>query len=110
MAPSGFTITQPTPLSTTRGIRSDEPTCATPTVTTVNGQAIASWQWQMQVWNYEHRKKKETETKKQKEARIAKEKMLASWKTINRKTETINIIKQICKPRHRVNHMGFRNR
>lgn len=40
------------------------------------------------------------ETKKEKTKRIAKEKMFASWKTYNQKTEKILDIKQICKPRH----------
>ena len=37
---------------------------------------------------------------KEKIKRIAKEKMFASWKTYNQKTEKILDIKQICKPRH----------
>lgn len=40
------------------------------------------------------------ETKKQKIARIAKEKMYASWKTFNDKGRNIIQVKQICKPRH----------
>lgn len=43
---------------------------------------------------------KKYETKKEKIKRIAKEKMFASWKTYNQKTEKILDIKQICKPRH----------
>ena len=42
--------------------------------------------------------KKQEETKKQRIARIAKEKMLASWKIYNQKTETINEILKECKP------------
>lgn len=51
---------------------------------------------------------KKIETKKEKEDRIAKERMFASWKTYNDKTETIKEIKQICKPRHKINHLGRR--
>ena len=48
------------------------------------------------------------ESKKQRIARIAKEKMFASWKMYNQKTEkTIKII-QVCKPRHKLNQMGRR--
>ncbi len=41
------------------------------------------------------------ETKKEKNKRIAKEKMFASWKVYNQKTENIIEIKQICKPKHK---------
>jgi len=50
--------------------------------------------------NYSVKKK---ETKKEKIKRVAKEKMLASWKTYNQKTEKILEVKQICKPRHNIN-------
>ena len=53
--------------------------------------------------------KQEEETEKEKIARIAKEKMYASWKTYNDRTTTIKDVKQICKPRHRVNYSGKRN-
>ena len=56
------------------------------------------------------RSNRKEETKKEKIKRIAKEKMFASWKTIDRKTETINILKQICKPRHQMKHIGGRMR
>jgi len=46
------------------------------------------------------------ETKKERIARIAKYKMLASWKTYNQKTEKIIKMKQICKPRHRLVIIG----
>lgn len=46
---------------------------------------------------------KKTETKKERLIRISKERMLASWKTHNQKTETIIQVKQFCKPRHKIN-------
>ena len=46
-----------------------------------------------------------SETKEAKKIRIAREKMFASWKVYNDKTITVKEIKQICKPRHRLNHM-----
>lgn len=46
---------------------------------------------------------KKQETKKEKIKRVAKEKMFASWKTYNQKTEKILEVKQICKPRHNIN-------
>jgi hypothetical protein len=49
------------------------------------------------------------ETKKQRITRIAKEKMFASWKTHNQKTEKINKIIQVCKPKHKLSHMGRRS-
>jgi len=49
------------------------------------------------------------ETKKEKVARIAKEKMLASWKTYDEILPNLYKIKQICRPEHRLNHMGRRN-
>lgn len=58
----------------------------------------------------EVRKSVKQETKKEKIKRLAKEKMYASWKTIDRKTSTINEIKQICKPRHTIGHIGGRKR
>jgi len=42
------------------------------------------------------------ETKKQRILRIAKEKMLASWKTYNQKTPYVIEIKQLCKPKHKL--------
>lgn len=48
---------------------------------------------------------KKVETKKEKQARLAKEKMHASWKTYNEVKPKIFEIKQICKPRHRLNHI-----
>ncbi len=42
------------------------------------------------------------ETKKEKTKRVAEEKMFASWKVYNQKTESIIEIKQICKPRHKI--------
>lgn len=45
------------------------------------------------------------ETKKEKIKRVAKEKMFASWKTYNQKTEKILEVKQICKPRHKIKIM-----
>ena len=50
-----------------------------------------------------------SETKEAKKARIAREKMFASWKTYNDKTMTVKEIKQVCRPQHRVNYMGRRN-
>ncbi len=50
------------------------------------------------------------ETKKERIKRIAKEKMFASWKSFNQKTEKIIEIKQICKPQHRIYPMGGRVR
>jgi len=44
------------------------------------------------------------ESKKAKIKRIAKEKMFASWKVYNQKTTNIIEIKQICKPRHKINN------
>jgi hypothetical protein len=49
------------------------------------------------------------ETKKERIKRIATEKMLASWKTFNEKTKTIIKIKQVCKPKHKLSHMGRKN-
>ena len=57
-----------------------------------------------------YRSIKKVETKKQRIMRIAKEKMLASWKLYNQKTEKIFEIKQICKPEHRVGYFGVRNK
>jgi hypothetical protein len=48
------------------------------------------------------------ETKKERVKRVAKERMYASWNSYNDKTETIKEIKQLCKPRHKVNFMGRR--
>lgn len=45
------------------------------------------------------------ETKKEKIARIAKEKMYASWKTFQQNHISIIQVKQICKPRHKLTHM-----
>jgi hypothetical protein len=45
---------------------------------------------------------KKIETKKQRIARIAKENMLASYKTYNQKTVTVRQIRQVCKPIHRI--------
>ena len=45
---------------------------------------------------------RKTETKKERIKRIAKEKMFASWKTYNQKTESIIEIKQVCKPKHKL--------
>ncbi len=45
------------------------------------------------------------ETDDQKKKRIAMEKMHSSWKVYNQKTQTIIRIKQVCKPRHRINHI-----
>lgn len=42
------------------------------------------------------------ETKKEKMVRIAKERRLASYKTIQQKTPTINHIVRVCKPIHRM--------
>ena len=53
-------------------------------------------------------KKRFVETKKQRIARIAKEKMLASWKKEQFKTDKIKQVIQFCKPQHRVNHSGIR--
>lgn len=41
------------------------------------------------------------ETKKERIARVAKEKMYASWKMFNQKTLGIIQVKQFAKPRHR---------
>jgi len=43
---------------------------------------------------------KKPETKKERTARIAKERMLASWKTHNQKTISVIELKQVCKPKH----------
>lgn len=48
------------------------------------------------------------ETKKQRVARIAKEKMLASWKKEHFKTDKIKKVIQVCKPQHKLNHSGRR--
>ncbi len=40
------------------------------------------------------------ESKKEKQARIAKELMFASWKTVDQNMYNIFRLKQICKPRH----------
>lgn len=45
---------------------------------------------------------KKKETKKQRILRIAKEKMLASWKTYNQKTPYVIDMKQLCKPKHKL--------
>jgi len=58
---------------------------------------------------YVYERKKE-ETKKQRTARIAKEKMLASWDVHNKKSPTVKERIQICKPRHQITSMGFRKR
>jgi len=50
--------------------------------------------------NYTYVKK---ETKEQKIKRIAKEKMLASWKSHNEKRDNIIEIKRVCKPIHNIN-------
>ena len=50
--------------------------------------------------------KKKEETKKEKIQRVAKEKMLASWKTYNEKTLKIIDVKNLCKPQHRLTHLG----
>jgi hypothetical protein len=42
------------------------------------------------------------ETKKERVKRVAAEKMHASWKLHNQKTEKILVVKQICKPRHNI--------
>lgn len=52
--------------------------------------------------------KKVVETKKQRVARIAKEKMLASWKKENFKTDKIKQVIQVCKPQHKLNYSGRR--
>ncbi len=59
-------------------------------------------------YRYSYYPEKKKETKKERQKRIAMERMLASWKTFNKKTPTKIEIKQICKPSHRVNHMGRR--
>ena len=51
-----------------------------------------------------YQKVQKKETKKQKQKRIAKERMLASWKTYNDKTPTVKVVKQICKPIHRMKY------
>ncbi len=48
------------------------------------------------------------ETVKEKQKRITTEKMYASWNLFNLKTETIKIIKQLVKPRHKLNYIGSR--
>lgn len=53
---------------------------------------------------------KKVETKKERIKRIAIEKMHASWKKYNQKTPTTIEIKQICKPIHRIGHMGGRRK
>ncbi len=53
-------------------------------------------------------KKQVVETKKQRIARIAKEKMLASWKKEQFKTDKIKQVIQVYKPQHRLNHSGKR--
>lgn len=58
---------------------------------------------------FRNHKPMKVETKKERIKRIAIEKMLASWKMHNQKTQTIIEIKQICKPRHSVGVMGIRN-
>jgi hypothetical protein len=60
------------------------------------------------VSNYNYVSKK-VETKRERIKRVAKERMYASWKTYNDKTETIKEIKQICRPQHKLNHMGRRS-
>lgn len=52
--------------------------------------------------------RRENENKAQRNARIATEKMLASWDMHNKVTPTVKKQIQICKPRHKVNHMGKR--
>lgn len=47
---------------------------------------------------------RKVETKKQRIKRLAKEKMLASWKTYNQKTPYVIDIKQLCKPQHKMIH------
>lgn len=53
-------------------------------------------------------KKVVEETKKQRTVRVAKEKMLASWKKEQFKTDKIKQVIQVCKPQHRLNHSGRR--
>jgi hypothetical protein len=48
------------------------------------------------------------ETKQEKKARIAREKMFASWKLYNLRTVSVKQIKQICKPRHMLSFSGQR--
>jgi len=45
------------------------------------------------------------ETKEERIARIAKKKMLASWDLYNEKSFRIKKVIQICKPKHRLNHI-----
>lgn len=81
-----------------------QPVAPTTSVSTCNGTTWFSSNYEVQ------QTKVKKETKKEKRDRISKEKMLSSWKTINKKTMTIDQIKQICKPRHRVGYIGGRNR
>ena len=52
--------------------------------------------------------KEKPESKKQKKDRVSKEKMLASWQLFNQKPLNVKEVKQICKPRHVLNHSGNR--
>lgn len=49
---------------------------------------------------------RKVETKKERIKRIATEKMFASWNMHNKKTEHIIEIIQVCKPRHKFNHLN----
>lgn len=81
MAPSygDYTVTQ---------ITSTQPTC-----TYSNSSFYYSYSVPVQ---------QKQETKKERIKRVAAEKMHASWKLHNQKTEKILVVKQICKPRHNI--------
>lgn len=75
-------------------------------ITPVSFQTLDVWNRQIIRWSNEVQQKKKQETKKERIARLAKEKMLASWKKHNqREPERPKVIqmKQICKPQHRIN-------
>jgi hypothetical protein len=81
--------------------------------TTASSQNSNAWDMQIRRWSNEVFRKMDKETKKEREKRIAKEKMYASWKTHNqREAEKPKVfqIKQICKPRHQMSHIGGRRR
>ncbi len=53
-------------------------------------------------YEYSQPVQQKQETKKERVKRVAAEKMHASWKLHNQKTEKILVMKQICKPRHNI--------
>ena len=69
-------------------------------------QRLDAWEMQVRRWEHEVKQKQQKETKKEKIARLAKEKMYASWKTrdqLEPDKPKVFQLRQICKPRHRIN-------